>query len=78
MIRPGPLVVGLVHEVFAGIDAAGTLAARLRETAEAGAALALPPELPLDRWIPATRDERGVRRNRARLYARAWGDLTGD
>jgi N-carbamoylputrescine amidase len=54
------LSVALISEVFPGRDAAERLHARLKEARDQGAELALLPELPLDRWAPASdqpRDE---------------------
>jgi predicted amidohydrolase len=49
----GSMTVALVSDVFFGVDGPARLAARLREAHEGGAEVALLPELPLDRWIPA-------------------------
>jgi len=51
----GRLTVALVHEVFFGDGAGGRLDDALDRARKAGAELALLPELPFDRWIPATR-----------------------
>ena len=51
----GRLAVALVHEVFFGDGAVERLDALLIQAREAGAELALLPELPFDPWIPATR-----------------------
>jgi N-carbamoylputrescine amidase len=45
----------LVTEVYPGDDRESRLTARLSEAKGAGAALAILPELPCDRWCPATR-----------------------
>jgi len=52
----GSLDLALVHEVFWGDGREGRLRSRLFEAARAGAGLAVLPELPLDRWVPATRN----------------------
>ena len=52
------LVVALVHEVFPGPAGLDRLRRRLKEARRAGAELAVLPELPLDRWVPATRRAR--------------------
>lgn len=71
MIQPS-LTVALITEVFH--DAAGgrRLVHRLAEARHAGAELAILPELPMDRWIPANRqasrndaEDSGGRRQRA-------------
>ncbi|MFQ5695519.1 MAG: carbon-nitrogen hydrolase family protein, partial [Terriglobia bacterium] len=49
------LTVALISDVFPGEDAEGRLLERLREAKDAGAALALLPELPLNPWSPATK-----------------------
>jgi len=54
----GRMTVAIVHEVFHGAGAADRLARRLAEAREAGATLALLPELPLHPWVPATRSRR--------------------
>ena len=54
----GVLKVAIVHEVFHGPGSAEALGRRLREAREAGAELALLPELPLDPWVPASREAR--------------------
>lgn len=51
----GVLKVAIVHEVFHGADGATRLGRRLQEAREAGAELALLPELPLHPWVPASR-----------------------
>ncbi len=50
--------IALVTEVFFGEGAEGRLRDVLHEAAEAGAALAMLPELALDPWFPATRTVR--------------------
>jgi predicted amidohydrolase len=52
------VTVALITEVFTGEGAAARLLRRLEEAREGGAALAFLPELPLDRWAPATREAR--------------------
>lgn len=52
------LKVAIVHEVFHGPDGAEALRRRLSEAREAGAELAVLPELPLHPWVPASRDAR--------------------
>lgn len=49
------LAVALVHEVFVGERGADRLDLRAREAREAGAEIVLLPELPMTRWVPATR-----------------------
>jgi predicted amidohydrolase len=55
---PRSLTVALIHEVFHEGDGAMRLCRRLREARDQGAELALLPELPLQPWIPATRERR--------------------
>jgi len=50
--------VALVHELFHGADGPERLALRLGEARQDGAELALLPELPLQTWVPATREPR--------------------
>jgi predicted amidohydrolase len=50
--------IALITEVFHGENAEGRLRDVLREAVDAGAALAVLPELPLDPWFPATRTVR--------------------
>lgn len=52
------LTVAMIHEVFHDPEGPERLAQRLAEARKAGAALALLPELPLQRWIPAAREPR--------------------
>ena len=52
----GKLTVALISEVFWEADGAHRLKERLAEAAERGADLAVLPELPLNRWSPATQD----------------------
>ncbi|NIP56552.1 MAG: hypothetical protein GWM92_00480, partial [Gemmatimonadetes bacterium] len=52
------LPVALVTEVFHDDPEGQRLRARLEEAREAGARLAILPELPLDPWVPATRELR--------------------
>lgn len=49
------MTVALVTEVFPDVDRDGRLADTLAHAHEAGAGLAVLPELPLDRWAPARR-----------------------
>ena len=54
------LIVALISEVFPARDGEDRLRARLKEARDQGAELAVLPELPLDRWVPASdqlRDE---------------------
>jgi predicted amidohydrolase len=51
-----PVRVALITEVYPEPDRYAGLAPRLAEARAAGAALAVLPELPLDRWCPATRE----------------------
>ncbi len=50
------VALALISDVFFGPGAEQRLRARLREAKQRGASLAILPELPFDRWIPATRD----------------------
>jgi predicted amidohydrolase len=50
---PEDLTVALVTEIFAD-DAAAVLLPRLQDAARKGTDLAVLPELPMDRWAPAT------------------------
>ena len=52
----GKLTVALVSEVFWEADGPVRLRERLAEAAERGADLAVLPEIPLNRWSPATQD----------------------
>ncbi len=52
------LAIALVTEVFVGNDAKSRLQQRLHEAREAGADLAVLPELPLNSWAPATKQAR--------------------
>jgi predicted amidohydrolase len=54
----GKLTVALVSEVFWEPDGRGRLRDRLAEAAERGADLAVLPEIPLNPWSPATKDQR--------------------
>ena len=72
----GSLTIAVVQDLFAGEDGTERLQRRLREARGAGAQLAVLPELPLDRWIPATRkvrdeDAEAPEGPRARLLAHA-------
>ena len=50
------VTLALLTEVFPGPDGGSRLTDRLREAAARGAEIALLPELPMDRWAPATRE----------------------
>lgn len=52
------LTVALISDVFYGSDAQQRLLARLTEAKNAGAELAVLPELPLNPWSPATKNAR--------------------
>ena len=54
----GRLTVALVSDVFWEPDGAERLKDRLAEAAERGADVAVLPELPLNRWSPATKQQR--------------------
>ena len=54
------LAIALVSDVFFGEGASERLVAALVECRARGAALAVLPELPLDPWVPATREVRDV------------------
>ena len=54
----GRLTVALISEVFWEPDGPMRLRERLAEVAERGADLAVLPEIPLNRWSPATQDVR--------------------
>ncbi|HEX5579730.1 MAG TPA: carbon-nitrogen hydrolase family protein [Candidatus Limnocylindria bacterium] len=56
--QDGKLSVALVSEVFWEPDGRGRLRDRLAEAASRGADLAVLPEIPLNPWSPATRDQR--------------------
>src|SRR4029450_799523 len=56
--QDGKLTVALISEVFWEPDGRGRLRDRLAEAAERGAGLARLPEIPLNPWSPATRDQR--------------------
>lgn len=63
MTEPQPnagaeLSVAMISDVFFDDDPEARLRARLREARELGAELALLPELPCNRWAPATRERR--------------------
>ncbi len=49
------VTLALLTEVFPGPDGPRHLTERLRRAADDGAEIALLPELPMDRWAPATR-----------------------
>jgi len=50
------MTAALLHEVFHGPDGADRLRERLVAARDAGADLAVLPELPLDPWVPARRE----------------------
>jgi N-carbamoylputrescine amidase len=54
----GKLNVALISEVYWEADGAQRLKQRLAEAAGRGADLAILPEIPLNRWSPATKDAR--------------------
>lgn len=54
--RDGKLTVALISEVFYEADGVGRLVDRLQEANERGADLALLPEIPMNRWSPASKD----------------------
>ena len=54
----GRLTVALISEVFWEPDGRGRLRDRLAEAADRGADIAVLPEIPLNSWSPATRDQR--------------------
>ena len=54
----GSLRVAMIHDVFHDACGPARLRQRLAEARAAGAELAVLPELPLDPWIPATREHR--------------------
>jgi N-carbamoylputrescine amidase len=56
--QDGKLTVALVSEVFWEPDGRGRLRDRLAEAADRGADLAVLPEIPLNPWSPATKDQR--------------------
>jgi predicted amidohydrolase len=55
---PGRLTVAMISEVFWQPDGPERLTARLREARDAGAGLAVLPEIPLNPWSPATKEAR--------------------
>jgi predicted amidohydrolase len=75
----GKLTVALVSEAFFEADGVARLQDRLQEAAEGGADVALLPEIPLNRWSPATKvpadddaeDEGGPRTQAMASAARA-------
>jgi deaminated glutathione amidase len=72
----GRLTVGLISEVYWEADGPQRLKERLAEAADRGADLAILPELPLNRWSPATKDVRdddaeGLDGERVRTHAEA-------
>jgi len=54
----GRLTVALISEVFWEPDGRGRLRDRLAEATERGADIAVLPEIPLNPWSPATKDQR--------------------
>ena len=58
MTEPGQMTVALISDTFPLPEGADRLCRRLEEAKALGAELAVLPELPLDRWIPATREPR--------------------
>ena len=54
----GRLTVALVSEVFWEPDGLGRLRDRLAQAADRGADMAVLPEIPLNPWSPATKDQR--------------------
>lgn len=54
----GRLEIAVIHEVFFGDGAGERLDAALGAACDDGAELAVLPELPLDPWVPATREVR--------------------
>jgi predicted amidohydrolase len=54
----GKLTVALISEVFWQPDGIGRLRQRLDEAARRGADLAVLPEIPLNPWSPATKEQR--------------------
>jgi N-carbamoylputrescine amidase len=76
------LTVALITEVFQDHGSGDRLAHRLSEARHAGAELAVLPELPMDRWIPANRhasrgdaEDPGGRRQRTMARAAAAAGL---
>jgi predicted amidohydrolase len=72
----GKLTVALISEVFWEADGAQRLKQRLAEVADRGADLAVLPEIPLNRWAPATKEARdddaeGMDGERSRTQAEA-------
>jgi predicted amidohydrolase len=72
----GKLNVALISEVFWESDGAQRLKQRLAEAAGRGADLAILPEIPLNRWSPATKEARdedaeGMNGERIRIQAEA-------
>ena len=59
-VNSPPLTLALVTDVFPEPEENGRLLARLREARTRGAQLAVLPELPLNRWAPATRTPSGA------------------
>ena len=54
----GSLRVAMIHEVFHDAEGPTRLRGLLGRAQAGGAELAVLPELPLDPWIPATREQR--------------------
>jgi N-carbamoylputrescine amidase len=72
----GKLTVALISEVFWEADGPQRLKERLGQAADRGADLAVLPEIPLNRWSPATKDVRdedaeGMDGERTRTQAEA-------
>ncbi len=72
----GKLTVALISEVYWEADGPQRLKERLAEASDRGADLAVLPELPLNRWSPATKevqdeDAEGMDGERARTQAEA-------
>ena len=75
----GKLAVALISEVYWEADGPQRLKERLAEAADRGADLAVLPEIPLNRWSPATRevqddDAEGMDGVRTRTQADAAGE----
>jgi len=72
----GKLTVALISEVYWEADGPQRLKERLAEAADRGADLAVLPEIPLNRWSPATKDVQdddaeGMDGTRTRIQAAA-------
>jgi len=73
------LTIAVIQDLFLGNEGADRLRGRLRDARDAGARLAVLPELPLDPWFPAGREVRDENAEppggpRARLLAGAARD----